>query len=57
MTRVALDTNTLIYAELQLESNKGQRAADAILRVSGNGVISHFLSAPRSNPDRRLTLC
>lgn len=39
MTRVALDTNILIYAELEPESDKGQRAADLILRVSSDGVI------------------
>jgi predicted nucleic acid-binding protein len=39
MTRVALDTNILIYAELEPDSDKGQRAADLILRVSNDGVI------------------
>lgn len=39
MTRVALDTNILIYAELEPESDKGQRAADLILCVSSDGVI------------------
>lgn len=39
MTRVALDTNILIYAELEPESDKGQRAAGLILRASSDGVI------------------
>ena len=39
MTRVALDSNILIYAELQPESAKGKRAADLILRAAHDGVI------------------
>ena len=39
MTRVALDSNILIYAELEPESAKGQRAADLILRAAHDGVI------------------
>jgi predicted nucleic acid-binding protein len=40
MTRVALDSNILIYAELEPESDKGMRAADLILRAARNGVIA-----------------
>ncbi|MCW5690791.1 MAG: PIN domain-containing protein [Pseudolabrys sp.] len=39
MTRVALDSNILIYAELEPESAKGKRAADLILRAARDGVI------------------
>jgi predicted nucleic acid-binding protein len=39
MTRVALDSNILIYAELEPESEKGTRAADLILRAARDGVI------------------
>jgi predicted nucleic acid-binding protein len=39
MTRVALDSNILIYAELEPESDKGKRAADTILRATRDGVI------------------
>jgi predicted nucleic acid-binding protein len=39
MTRVALDSNILIYAELEPQSEKGRRSADLILRAARNGVI------------------
>ena len=39
MTRVALDSNLLIYAELEPESEKGTRSAALILRVARDGVI------------------
>ena len=39
MTRVALDSNILIYAELEPESEKGVRSADLILRAARDGVI------------------
>lgn len=39
MTRVALDSNILIYAELEPESTKGKRAAELILRAAQDGVI------------------
>jgi predicted nucleic acid-binding protein len=39
MTRVALDSNILIYAELEPESEKGSRSADLILRAACDGVI------------------
>jgi len=39
VTRVALDSNILIYAELELETDKGRRAADMILRVARDGVM------------------
>jgi predicted nucleic acid-binding protein len=39
MTRVALDSNILIYAELEPESEKGIRSADLILRAARDGVI------------------
>ncbi|MFZ5618401.1 MAG: PIN domain-containing protein [Pseudomonadota bacterium] len=39
MTRVALDSNILIYAELEPDSEKGARAVDIILRAAMNGVI------------------
>jgi predicted nucleic acid-binding protein len=40
MTRVALDSNILIYAELEPESEKGRRSADLILRAARDGVIA-----------------
>ena len=40
MTRVAFDSNILIYAELEPESEKGKRAADLILRAASDGVIA-----------------
>jgi predicted nucleic acid-binding protein len=39
MTRVALDSNILIYAELEPDSEKGTRSADLILRAARDGVI------------------
>ena len=39
MTRVALDSNVLIYAELEPESEKGTRSAALILRAARDGVI------------------
>jgi predicted nucleic acid-binding protein len=39
MTRVALDSNILIYAELEPESEKGTRSAELILRAARDGVI------------------
>jgi predicted nucleic acid-binding protein len=39
MTRVALDSNILIYAELEPESEKGRRAVDLILRAARDGVM------------------
>jgi predicted nucleic acid-binding protein len=39
MTRVALDSNILIYAELEPDSEKGKHAADLILRAAQDGVI------------------
>jgi len=39
MTRVALDSNILIYAELEPETAKGKRAAELILRAARDGVI------------------
>jgi len=39
MIRVALDSNILIYAELEPDSEKGARAIDLILRSAHDGVI------------------
>jgi predicted nucleic acid-binding protein len=39
MMRVALDSNILIYAELEPESAKGKRAVELILRAAQDGVI------------------
>lgn len=39
MPRVALDSNILIYAEVEPESEKGGRARDVILRAARDGVI------------------
>lgn len=39
MTRVALDSNILLYAELEPRSQKGKRAIDIILRADRDGVI------------------
>ena len=40
MTRVAIDSNILIYAELEPDSEKGARSAELILRAARDGVIS-----------------
>jgi predicted nucleic acid-binding protein len=39
VTRVALDSNLLVYAELEPESAKGRRAAELIARFAPDGVI------------------
>src|SRR5260370_42114499 len=39
MIRVALDTNILIYAELEPDSEKGARSTELILRAAHDGVI------------------
>ncbi len=39
MTRVALDSNILLYAELEPGSEKGKRAIDIIVRADRDGVI------------------
>ena len=39
MTRVAIDSNILIYAEIEPDSEKGKRSADLILRSARDGVI------------------
>jgi len=39
MTRVAVDSNLLIYAEFEPDSDKGKRSADLILRSARDGVI------------------
>jgi len=39
MIRVAFDTNILIYAELEPESEKGTRSIELILRSAQNGVM------------------
>jgi predicted nucleic acid-binding protein len=39
MTRAALDSNILVYAELERESAKGRRAASLITRAARDGVI------------------
>lgn len=39
MTRVALDSNILIYAELEPDSEKGKQSGDLILRAARDGVI------------------
>lgn len=39
MTRVALDSNILIYAEIEPDSEKGMRSADLILKVARDGVL------------------
>ena len=38
MTRVALDSNILIYAEIEPDSAKGMRSVDLILRTARDGV-------------------
>lgn len=40
MMRVAVESNILIYAELEPASAKGKRSADVILRAAHDGVIS-----------------
>jgi predicted nucleic acid-binding protein len=37
--RVAIDTNILIYAEFEPQTQKGSRAADIVLRALRDGVI------------------
>jgi predicted nucleic acid-binding protein len=39
MTRIALDSNILIYAEVEPDSDKGKRAGNLILRTAYDGVI------------------
>jgi predicted nucleic acid-binding protein len=39
MTRVALDSNILIYAELEPDSDKGKTASNLILQAARDGVI------------------
>ncbi len=39
MIRVAIDSNILIYAEIEPDSAKGMRSADLILRTARDGVI------------------
>ena len=40
MIRVAIDSNILIYAEFEPDSEKGTRSANLILRAARDGVIS-----------------
>src|SRR5215468_701822 len=40
MSRVAIDSNILIYAEFEPDSEKGTRSADLILWAAQDGVIS-----------------
>jgi|CXWL01.1.fsa_nt_gi predicted nucleic acid-binding protein len=52
MTRVALDSNVLVYAELEPESDKGARAQEVIAAAAPRGVIAvqsllEFLSVVR----------
>lgn len=39
MIRIALDSNLLVYAELEPESDKGRLAADVIISAASDGVI------------------
>lgn len=39
MTRVALDSNILIYAELEPDSEKGRRSAELLLQAARDGVL------------------
>ncbi|MEQ1931467.1 MAG: PIN domain-containing protein [Parvularculaceae bacterium] len=39
MTRVALDSNVLIYAEVEPDTAKGRRAAEVIVAAAQDGVI------------------
>jgi predicted nucleic acid-binding protein len=39
VTRVAIDSNILIYAEIEPDSEKGIRSADLVLRAARDGVI------------------
>jgi predicted nucleic acid-binding protein len=39
VTRIALDSNILIYAEIEPDSAKGMRSADLVLRTARDGVI------------------
>jgi predicted nucleic acid-binding protein len=40
MIRASLDSNILIYAALEPQTNKGQRANDVILRASARGIVA-----------------
>ena len=40
MTRVALDTNVLVYAELEPATRKGQRAQQIAVAAAADGVIA-----------------
>jgi predicted nucleic acid-binding protein len=39
MIRIAIDSNVLIYAELEPDSEKGRRSAEMILQAARDGVI------------------
>ena len=39
MTRVALDTNVIVYAELEPTTAKGQRAQDLLIKAARDGVM------------------
>lgn len=39
MTRIAFDSNILLYAELEPDSAKGKRSAELILRAARDGVV------------------
>jgi predicted nucleic acid-binding protein len=43
VSRVALDSNILIYAEIEPDSAKGMRSVDLILRTARDGVIPALL--------------
>jgi hypothetical protein len=61
MIRIALDSNILIYAELELESDKGTHSIDLILqppamvsfRRRGSGNISASSNGARRRPSSR----
>ena len=40
MIRVAIDSNILLYAEIEPDSEKGKRSADLILQSARDGVIA-----------------
>lgn len=59
MTRVAFDTNILVYAELDPASDRGARARDLLLRGTRDGVIpaqvfAEFLRVVQRNDASRL---
>lgn len=57
MIRIALDSNILLYAELEPDSDKGALAADTIAAAALRGILAaqvlgEFLNVVRRQPKR-----